>query len=429
MTAETGYDETAVPHIAMLSIHSSPLGPLGTRDTGGMSVYIRELCQWLGAHGHTVDIFTCAGTSPGEVSIAPNVRLVRLPVRFEMPIATARLQSAVENVFEALEVYRQQRGRTYDLIHSHYWLSGVVGAMAQTRWHRPHITMFHTLAAMKNRSCSAENESADRIAHERWLAATADHMVVPTQREMDNLLGVYQARQEKISVIPCGVNLDLFRPKDRQRSRKALNVPADADLVLYVGRFAPLKGVERLLAAASLLRPRWPRLQLMIVGGDGPESPAYRDLVAHMDRLGINDMVRFPGRVAQRDLSIYYSAADLLALPSHYESFGLVVLEALACGTPVAATPVGVVENLLRPGVNGDIVRGSQPADLAATISGILGQPRRQARTIRRIRHTVNDFDWPRVAAEVAAVYTPFLTTPTASRTQQETAPWGGLSN
>lgn len=431
---------TTAPHIgnpsqlriAMLSIHSSPRGPLGTRDTGGMSVYVRELSQWLGSLGHAVDIFTCAGTPRPDNPLATNVRLIHLPVDVDPPGGQAKgLDAAVvPDVFAALERYRQRSQRTYDLIHSHYWLSGMVGAMARTRWHCPHITMFHTLGAVKNRSCSAENESARRIAHERWVAATADHIVVPARREMENLLTDYHARRESISVVPCGVDPDLFRPMDRDRARADLAVPPDAELLLYVGRFAPLKGLARLLAAVALLRRQHPRLQLMLVGGDGPQSAGHQALAAEVDRLGLQETVRFMGRVRQQALPPFYNAADLLALPSYYESFGLVVLEALACGTPVVATPVGAAETLVIPGVNGALVGGEQAADLAGAMEAVLTEPRRTKGTAERIRTTVAGYEWSRIASDMAALYTTVAAHHAAARrTTGLFAPCGAISN
>lgn len=430
MTTAPHIGNPAPLRIAMLSIHSSPWGPLGTRDTGGMSVYVRELSRWLGALGHAVDIFTCAGPPRPDMPPATNVRLIHLPIDPPDGKAGGLDATVVPDVFAALERYRQRSQRNYDLIHSHYWLSGMVGAMAQSRWDRPHIAMFHTLGAVKNRSCSAENESARRIAHERWVAATADHIVVPARREMENLLADYHARRETISVLPCGVNTDLFRPMDRDRARADLAVPVDAEMVLYVGRFAPLKGLTRLLAAVALLRPQHPRLQLMLVGGDGPHSAGHQALIAEIDRLGLQHTVRFMGRVRQQALPPFYNAADMLALPSYYESFGLVVLEALACGTPVVATPVGAAENLVKPGVNGALVGGEQAADLADAMDALLTEPRRTKGMAERIRTTVAGYEWSRIADDMAALYTTVAAQHAAARrTTGLLAHCGGISN
>ncbi len=415
--------------IAMLSIHSSPTGPLGTRDNGGMSVYVRELSRWLGRRGHQIDIFTCASNDVAETTLSPNVRLIQLGVAEETALTKERLPAYLPQVFRALDHYRGTRQLTYDLIHSHYWISGVVGAIAQSRWHIPHLTMFHTLGAAKNGTLSGENESDGRIAHERWLAMAADHIVVPAKRELDHLLGLYHARRSKISIVPCGVDLELFQPMAREQARLGLDLPLDVPIVLYVGRFAPLKGIERLLSAVQRLRRRFPRLQLMIVGGDGPGAETTRGLIDAARGMGIEDAVRFMGRVDQTRLPPYYCAADLLAIPSYYESFGLVVLEALACGTPVVATPVGAVETIVQSDLNGVIVAGNGTQDIADGIESILAIPAGQRAAAARVRATVDSYGWPRIASAVEDAYAALLETPGTAGLQPACTPCGGYSN
>ncbi len=395
--------------IAMLSIHSSPMGPLGTQNTGGMSVYVRELAKWLGCNGHHVDIFTYTHRLSKEVELYPNVRLIHLASTKEEEISKADLADRLPDVFETLEHHCRKKNLSYDLIHSHYWLSGVVGAIAQSHWKVPHLTMFHTLGAAKNKTASGENESQRRMAHERWLAKTADGVVVPTLGEQKNLVHHYHARPEKISIIPCGVNLDLFQPMDRSAARKRLCIDPDADLVLYVGRFAPLKGLDQLLSAVARLKTRLPRLHLLMIGGDGPDAENTRNLMGRASRLNVQERVTFAGRIDQHDLPAYYCAADLLALPSHYESFGLVVLEALACGTPVVATPVGAAESILIEGLNGTIATGPNSAAVAYGIARVLDPPRDQRPSQDRIRATVSGHGWNRIAESVTQKYLALL--------------------
>lgn len=393
--------------IAMLSIHSSPAGPLGAQNTGGMSVYVRELAGRLGRDGHQIDIFT---NVPGHNRMLdPNVRLIHLAGPREPLIEKEKLPAYLPKVFDAVDAYRKAEQRKYDLVHSHYWLSGVVGAMAQARWHCPHVTMFHTLAMVKNHTRSGENEPELRIAHERWLAKTVDHIVVPTRREMDNLTSLYHARRSKISIIPCGVSLSRFKPIERRVAREQIGVPSAVPVVLYVGRFAPLKGLDHLIEALARLRPYAPAPLLLIVGGDGPDAHATRQLAALADRLGVRAQVQFVGRLEQEDLPLYYSAADLLALPSYYESFGLVVLEALACGTPVVATPVGVVDSIVRQGVSGKVIASPQPPALAAGIGWMLERLATERPAQAVIRATVEPFGWQHVAASVAGLYSSLI--------------------
>ena len=396
-------------HIAMLSIHSSPLGPLGTRDTGGMSVYVRELAKWLGRKGHLVDIFTSAAGDACEAILYPNVRLIHLANQGSRHMDKEQLADHLPQVFSTLDGYRRAHNLEYDLIHSHYWLSGVVGAMASRLWQCPHLVMFHTLGMAKNNTAAGENESQRRIAQERWLAGTADHILVPTPAEQDNLVRQYQADPVRLSIIPCGVDPDLFRPMDRLAVRRDLGLSPGAPLVLFVGRFAPLKGIDRLLEAISQLQSEFPGLRLMVIGGDGPQTGDFARLKGRARELGIDHAVSFLGRVKQQDLPPYYNAADLLALPSHYESFGLVVLEALACGLPVAATPVGAVTSIVREEFNGALMNSPRAQDVAGAIARILARPLTSRPTTQQIRATVLHYHWQHIAEAVAQVYAALL--------------------
>lgn len=397
---------TAYPslHIAMLSIHSSPIGPLGTLNTGGMSVYVRELARWLGSAGHSVDIFTYAPGQSREITLCPGVRLIHLNGK-SGHIVKEQLPNHLRQVFDALEAYRLSQDLVYDLVHSHYWLSGVVGAMAQTHWNCPHLTMFHTLGVLKNKTDSAENEPDHRIAHERKLVHSADGIVVPARKELENLLRHYCAPSEKISVIPCGVNLEQFRPLDRTAARAAIGLAQDEPVALYVGRFAPLKGLDLLLEAVACLKKRLSNLKLLVVGGDGLRSTGTLDLIEQSKHLGIMQHVSFVGRIEHDNLPNYYNAADLLVVPSHYESFGLVVLEALACGTPVAATRFGASETVLQPGRNGAIIASPDAGSVAEAMKRQLTRPPQKRLSRSHIRKTVTAYDWRQIAAGVGDLY------------------------
>jgi D-inositol-3-phosphate glycosyltransferase len=392
--------------IAMLSIHSSPLGPLGTRNTGGMSVYVRELAQWLGWMGHAVDIFTCMeADGPDERQLHPNVRLIRLTPGAGVDISKERLHLHLATIFEALDVYCRKQRLAYDLIHSHYWLSGIVGDMARRQWRCPHLITFHTLGRVKNNTASGENEPDLRIAHECRLVQAADAIVAPAVRERENLIHLYNARERKIKVIPCGVNLELFQPRDRAACRRRLGIAADRQVGLFVGRFAALKGLDALLGAIADLAPRIPGLRLVVAGGDGPVSSDGRAFRRLAESLHIQDRVWFAGRIEQGELPVYYNAADLLVVPSHYESFGLVVLEALACGTPVAATRVGAVDTIIRPGINGTIMDDPGRDSVAQGIARLLENPVGRDMDPATIRDTVAHCGWQQMAAAMVRVY------------------------
>ena len=389
-------------NIAMLSLHSSPIGPLGAQDTGGMSVYVRELARWLGADGHRVDIFTCVGSGEPEVQLFSNVRLIRLGKGAEAPGSKEALSVQLPQVFEALDRFRHAQGRTYDIVHSHYWLSGVVGSLARQGWPCHHVTMFHTLAARKNRDSDMENEPDLRLASERRLVTNADRIIVPVPGEGHFLEETYGAERSRISIIPGGVDMALFRPVDRPMARGRLHLPEDGTLILYVGRFAPLKRVDRLVSAVAQLRSQGRNAHLILVGGDDPDDLSTQTLKAAVSQHHLEERVHFAGRVEQQALPLYYSAADLLALPSDYESFGLVLLEAMACGTPVIATRVGIAPTLVEEGVNGTLLENNNIDSLVRGFERLTAGNRL---AVERIRSTVTPYNWQGIAAAMVAVY------------------------
>lgn len=403
---------SASTSIAMISVHSSPLGKLGTQDTGGMSVYIRELSRQLGLLGHRVDIFTRSGDghAPGEVlRMSENVRLIPLELGPEATAPKTALYPHLFGFFHEMDRFRRQEGIAYDLIHSHYWLSGQVGRRARQAWGVPHITTFHTLGAVKNLVCGPGSEPEVRMAVERGLVAASDRVLVTSDREKENLIRLYSAEPDRVAVAPCGVNLGVFRPMDRTTARRRIGAGVDDKLVLYVGRFAPEKGLDRLLQAVARLK-HIPNLRLIVVGGDGEQDAAHRRMAELSRACGIADRVAFKGRVEQSKLPWFYGAADLLALPSSYESFGMVALEALACGTPVAATCVGAMGDLLRDARNGRLAKDARPSSLADAIEALLkdrAAPRQMAETTRR---SVVRYDWSRVASAVLCIYKDSLT-------------------
>lgn len=387
--------------IAMLSIHSSPVGELGTKDTGGMSVYVRELARELGKRGHFIDIFTrLKDTRQDQIAeLYENVRLVHLGAGNNGHMNKLALYAHLDDFFKELEEFSD---RKYDLIHSHYWLSGRVGNWAQERWQVPHVFMFHTVGAVKNSTAGSEKEPELRTAIEKYLAGNCSRILVATDKERDHLIHHYGASPETIGVVPCGVNLDLFRPLDKATSRQQLGFSQDESIVLFVGRFAPLKGIDRLMAAVAYLKD-YQKLRLVIVGGDGLSTPESQNLQRLSRELGIQDSVTFVGRVEQDNLPPYYSAADALVVPSHYESFGLVALEALASGTPVVATKVGAMESILREGETGHVVENGSSRLLANGIETFISRP--HPPSADAIRSTVLRFSWANVASAMLDEY------------------------
>jgi D-inositol-3-phosphate glycosyltransferase len=371
-----------------------------------MSVYIRELSRELGWRGHLVDIYTrLHGPScDRRVDLCENVRLVHLGVGADGEVNKLALYERLADFFRELEAFRTREGHRYDLIHSHYWLSGRVGQWAQERWGVPHILSFHTLGAVKNAIEGVEDEPRLRISMERSLANRCHRVLAGSDRERDYLMRYYGVSPNRVGVIPCGVNLERFHPVEKRKARQQLELADNGPILLYVGRFAPVKGIDRLLGAMAYLKHH-PELKLMIVGGDGRHTPEHRALKRLTVELGIQECVFFAGRIEQRTLPIYYSAADALVVPSHYESFGLVALEALACGTPVVATKVGAMESVLDPGKTGYVVAEASPRLLADAIEAFV--LRGPAGTIPpdRVRASVLHRAWSDVASTVVGEY------------------------
>jgi D-inositol-3-phosphate glycosyltransferase len=389
--------------IAMLSIHSNPLGELGTNDTGGMSVYIRELARELGRRGHRIDVYTrlSNGKHRPAIDLFENVRLVHLGIPHNGNPSRLALYPYLPDFFKSMEEFRSQEGIAYDLIHSHYWLSGRLGSWAQELWNRPHLVMLHTLAEVKNRTGVSRPEPELRIAAENELVETCHRIIAPTGQEKDSLVRYYGVSEQKIGVVPCGVNLDLFHPQEKQACRRQLGFDPDDIILLYVGRFEPLKGIDRLLEALSHLRDHR-RIRLIIVGGDGDEAPDSQFLKKKAINLGMEDKVMFAGRVEQKYLPLYYSSADVLVMASHYESFGLVGLEALACGRPVVSTPVGAMESLIQQSHAGYVVGDTLPRSLAKGIQSAITNSTPPADQIHK---SVLAYSWTNVAAAILKEY------------------------
>ena len=394
----------------MLSVHSCPLGQLGGKDTGGMNVYVRELAQALGQQGHWVDIYTRAHDVRDEQIYYPsqNVRLIHIKAGGVKDMGKLVQYSHLPDFASNLEDFRASHKLEYDLVHSHYWLSGQVGQWLADLWHVPNVVMFHTLGLVKNRLAVGENETELRLETERELVRNCRRIIAATEKEKGDLITYYQASPETISVIPCGVNLELFKPaaKDGTRQRLGLN---GNKVILFVGRVEPLKGIDRLLEAISHLKKQ-PGLKLVIIGGDDSSQFELAKLKALSRDLGIKNSVSFLGSVPQKRLPLFYSAADICVVPSYYETFCLVILESLACGTPVVATNVGAAASLIQQGETGYLVADNTPYNLAQGIERLLSVKKNGADYASSIRKSVLGFDWSNIARALIEEYAPVVT-------------------
>jgi D-inositol-3-phosphate glycosyltransferase len=387
--------------IAMLSVHSCPVGSLGTRDTGGMSVYIRELARELCKMGHTVDVYTRVHdpADPQVIELGDCARLIHIKAGQELDIHKLALYSYLPDFTCNTENYRKANDLHYDLVLSHYWLSCWVGKYLQMWWGIPHITMFHTLGAIKNGIGIGEEEPELRIVTEREAVRDSHRIIATTEREKEEIVRYYGAVPEKIGVVPCGVNTGLFKPSDKQAARQRLNLNDDK-VLLSVGRIDPLKGIEQLLEAVSHLRDT-KGLRLIVIGGDEGSGSAVQRLQNVTGELDLTDRVTFQGLVKHHELPLFYNAADVTVVPSYYESFGLVALESLACGTPVVATDVGDMRNIIRQGETGFVIPWNDPQELADRIGAILSPSNEILASALNISKSVRHYSWSNIAAAI----------------------------
>ncbi|MFY1674942.1 D-inositol-3-phosphate glycosyltransferase [Plantactinospora sp. WMMB334] len=408
--------------IATLSVHTSPLHQPGTGDAGGMNVYVVEVARRLAEAGVEVEIFTRATASdlPPVVEMAPGVQVRHVTSGPFEGLAKEDLPGQL-CAFTA-GVLRAEAARPpghYDLIHSHYWLSGQVGWLAKERWGVPLVHTAHTLAKVKNvRLAEGDRpEPKARVIGEEQVVAEADRLVANTTVEARDLISRYSADPERVEVVRPGVDLDRFTPARlgreeaaRAAARRRLGLPERGAIVAFVGRIQPLKAPDVLLHAFAEMRIRQPEiarsLTVVIAGGpsgSGLEKPT--SLIELAGRLGVADAVRFLPPQTGEDLPALYRAADLVAVPSHNESFGLVALEAQACGTPVVAAAVGGLVTAVRDGVSGVLVDGHHPPDWARVLGSLLAAPRRRAELARGAVEHARAFSWACTAAGLLAVY------------------------
>lgn len=384
--------------IAMLSAHSCPVGDLGAKDTGGMSVYIRELARELGKLGYTVDIFTRIHDPADSLieHMGPNSHLIHLKAGRKATINKIDVYHSLPEFLNNLEKFWFENSLKYDMVFSHYWISTLAAKNIWQKYHVPYMAMYHTLGAVKNTIGIGSSEPFLRIETEKVTIADSHKIIVATEKEKKDIIYHYNASPEKISVVPCGVNMDLFRPRDKKISRQMLGLP-DKKIILFVGRIDPLKGIDRLIESLSLLKVT-DDIRLFIIGGDAGSRTEVEKLQKLAVQLGINKSVVFQGLVKQEVLPFYYSAADVCVVPSYYESFGLVPLESLACGTPVVATEVGDLKNIIRQNETGIVIPDNTPQKLADALTTIFKDFPSDPEYNLHVRASVKHWDWANIA-------------------------------
>lgn len=414
------------PRIAILTIHTSPLAPLGGKKTGGMNVYVREIAATLGAAGILVDVFTreYSPETQGKIIIfAPNARLIHLPAGPLENLSPTAVYRYLPQFRDALFDFIDQNELDYSIIYSHYWLSGWVALLLRQRYEIPVVQMFHTLGRMKDR-IDHQNQLLDtpsillhetniRVAVEAEIMEQADCLIAATHAERMQLLWLYRAERSKIEIVPPGVDLAHFRPIDRLAAKQAIGLSPNQRMLLFVGRIEPLKAVDTICEALALLKNEdatiLTNLYIYIVGGDPDDTTADNSEMLRLRelcrQLGLEEIVIFVGAKDQADLPNYYNAAEALIMPSDYESFGMVALEAMACGTPVIASQVGGLAFLVKDGETGFHVPVREPDILAQRIRTLLCHPETHQQMSRNARQLAELYTWDNISQELVRIF------------------------
>ena len=406
-------------NVAMLSYHTCPLATLGGKDTGGMNVYVRDLTLELGRMGIHVDVFTRS-----QDEHVPHVlhdlgfgnRVVHVPAGPEIPLPKRELAEHIPQFVVGIKQFAREKNIQYDLIHSHYWMSGLAAETLSDAWGKvPIIQMFHTLGEMKNRVARSETEreGAYRLEGERHVLARVDRVIAATPAEQAQLEWLYKADMRKVVIVPPGVDVGHFYPIPVDEARQFIGLAPDARMILFVGRIEPLKGLDTLIKAVACLRVKdlAEPVHLAVIGGDPEVAP--EEMSTEMarvqricDELTVGKMVAFLGKRSQDTLPYYYSAAEVVVMPSHYESFGMVALEAMACGTPVIASQVGGLAFLVQDGVTGYHVPDDDDDALCGKLTALLGDASLRRTLGRNAAEYAQNYAWGKIAAQIVGIYT-----------------------
>ncbi len=404
--------------IALLSYHTCPLATLGGKDAGGMNVYVRDLALFLGRKGVQLDVFTRS-----QDEHVPHVlhdlgygnRVAHIQAGPEHPLPKQELACFIPEFADKILEFAEKKNLKYDLIHSHYWMSGLAAEKLKENWNVPVIQMFHTLGKLKQQVAqnSEEAEGEYRIRGENKAIMIANRIVASTSLEKEQIERLYGADPEKIQIIPPGVDLSRFYPIPPDESKEYVGIPLNKRMLLFVGRIEPLKGIKTLLKAIGHLndnREAKENLCLAVIGGEledeyGNESEEMKLLHQIRNEHGLQDLVTFLGKRSQDSLPYYYSAAEAVIMPSHYESFGMVALESMACGTPVIASMVGGLIQLVEDGVTGYHVPVDDPVALSQRILGLLSDKGLRYRMGHDAFAFAKKYGWENIVDRVLHLY------------------------
>ncbi len=404
-------DHRMMRRVALLSLHSSPVARMGRTDAGGMNLYVRELADGLAEAGIQADIFTrrTDRAEPPTIVLESGARIVYVNAGPPRRLPKSVLPLQLRAMASAMRAFTEQEGREYDIVHSHYWLSGLVAMRYRSTQPRPapFVHMFHTLSKVKELYLGKPDpdDSALRSDGERCVLGHADVVVGATESERDDMVRLYDRPPSSFCVIPPGVDLRRFFPQGKEYSRRALGIDAER-VILFVGRFDRLKGLDILLRSVAELPASLRRgLRVVLVGGVDPRRHSRDRWYARaVERLGLQDVVDARGHVDQDHLSLFYSAADICAVPSAYESFGMAAVESMACQTPVVAFQVGGLVTTVRDGRTGFLARERTPESFAQRLAEALASNDLDAMG-RQARMAVQRYSWDLVVSRTMDLY------------------------
>lgn len=420
----------APKRIALLSVHTSPLAPLGGRKTGGMNVMVRAISEALGARGIKVDIFTRENdpSTIGQIEpIGKNARVIYLPAGPPKHLEPDDIYRYVPQFSRDVLNFAEKHHLKYDIIYSHYWISGAVALTLREAWQVPIVQMFHTLGHMKRRIANTREDQSNqtlipppsdqRVTVETQVMNEADCLIAATHAERVQMLMLYRADRRRIEILPPGVNLQKFRPMYSLEAKLRVGIAPQQKLLIWVGRVEPLKGVDLIVKALAILKSATPEtikdVVIHVIGGDpdtsSPDNEEMEHLQALCAELGLNDLIKFVGAKSQSELAYEYNAAEALIMPSDYESFGMVALEAMACGTPVIASEVGGLAFLIKDGLTGFHVPTREPAALAERIYRLLCDPQKRRDMGLAAQEAASSYSWHQIAKQLVEIFNDVL--------------------
>ena len=369
-----------------------------------MNVYVRELSRAMGESGIPIDIFTREHDGASGIEwIAPGVRVIHLPGG-PADASVGELYAHLPGFLEELRAFREREGRDYSVVHSHYWLSAWIGQRLSESMGIPHVVTFHTLALIKMQSRAGEVEPEERARVEREAMLTAQRIIAFSGHERDAMARLYGADPSRVMLFPCGVDLTKFRPLDQKEVRKRLGLNGEK-ILLYVGRVEPLKGLDLLVETAAQMEAGEQNVRMMVVGGGGPGEPETDRVRRLAEERQVDGLIDFVGRVNHDELPLYYNAADVCVVPSYYESFGLVALESMACGTPVVASRVGGLPTIVHHGHTGYLKSWRCPEAFANSVEMIISSSGLQESMGAAARRRAELMGWGNVASMISEEY------------------------